>query len=137
MKHFATVNIERLDNLRLLVANIHAEESGALVNQIIVEYEGITAALLTLIDADVSHVLTSDRSLYAKILADSQMSAELKHKSVTTDTASAVETNAEILRELYGTEKDEPETHKQPSVWRIWLASHLQKITNIIGGIKQ
>lgn len=139
-RYFAVVNVEQLDRMRLLVANVYSDVSGQLENQIIVAFEGIPEALDTLERATITHVMTSDRKLYAALLADSTISAELKHASQTSETARAVETNADILHDLYGlgAAAKTPSTAKPKAAkWRIWLASHLQNIAIKIGGISQ
>lgn len=137
MTQFAVVNIERLGRLRLLVANIYDDKSGQLDNQIIVAYEGVPAAMQTLADAQVSHILTSNRKLYGACLTDTAMSAELKHASQTGETARAVADNADILRDLYELDapQDTDKSARPVGAWRLWIASQLLKIAYKIGGI--
>ena len=133
MGNFAVANVEQLEAGRLFVANVYDDNTGQLINQLIVEFEDYPTAVALLIEAEVSHVWTSSRELYGELLQLPNIGAELKHASQTAETGGAVARQAELLTDLFSIE---PAVKPAPvAAWRRWVAEKLTKLAHKIGGI--
>ena len=125
-EYFGVANVEYMDGVApLLVVSVYSDAKGQLVNNIIVPFEGHGSVPMLLLEANVYHVWTSDKELYAELLKSTFISAELKHPTETNDTKNAVEAEEDILKTMYGVAPARP---KRFAALREWVSDQLIKL---------
>lgn len=129
-ENFGVANVEYMDGVApLLVISIYNDKSGQLINNIIIPFEGYAQAIAKLAEANVYHVWTSDKGLYAVLLKSSSISAEFKHSTDTIDTANAVAAEKDVLKDIYGVA---PVKSKRFAALRGFISDQLIKLAMAI-----